>query len=124
MEVAVVYADAVIACDGVSSTVRRLAPNEPKIEDLFINQERSVWSGVNTNMNLFGKAAFYKGDGDKGGALHTVAVIFPAGLAGGVSWTVSLILMFRNRLYAYLYGYINPSIHLSINPSIHPSIHI
>ena len=54
-KVEVVYADAVLACDGVSSTVRRLAPNEPKMEDIFVSQERSVWRGVNANMNLFGK---------------------------------------------------------------------
>jgi 2-polyprenyl-6-methoxyphenol hydroxylase-like FAD-dependent oxidoreductase len=78
----IVRARAVLACDGVSSTVRKLAPREPKADSIFISQGKSVWRGVTSNIDVDQKATFYRGD------KNAVALVFPSGRPQTCSWSV------------------------------------
>ena len=84
---------AVLACDGVGSSVRRLAVKEPKASAVFTGEGRSVWRGVAPKINLGGKASFFKGGSSKGGSSKggdatSSGVVFPAGAAEGASWAI------------------------------------
>jgi 2-polyprenyl-6-methoxyphenol hydroxylase-like FAD-dependent oxidoreductase len=79
-----IQCQAIIAADGVGSTVRKLLESlgEPQADAIFLNERRSVWRGIAPNLNCNGRATFFRGD-----HLNS-ALVFPAGAEGGASWTV------------------------------------
>ena len=75
-----VAARVVLACDGASSTCRRLLPTEA--DDLLIDERKSVWRGQAVGLDTGGEATFYKDDAGRSG------LIFPAGVGQGSSWSL------------------------------------
>jgi len=71
----------VLAADGVGSTVRMLSPREPKAQAIFLKEERSVWRGIAPSIDCQGRATFFRSG-------TSSALVFPAGVQGGASWTV------------------------------------
>mmetsp|Transcript_24372 Transcript_24372/g.36158 ORF Transcript_24372/g.36158 Transcript_24372/m.36158 type:complete len:467 (+) Transcript_24372:123-1523(+) len=74
----------VIACDGTKSQVRAMLPNEL---DVLLAEEKSVWRGLAPNIDVHGKATFYRGTADENTQGRS-ALIFPGGRKVGASWTV------------------------------------
>lgn len=75
----------VLACDGTSSTVRRLSTAPAVVADrqrLLIDEGKSVWRGI-APIDARGRATFYKGEAGQS------ALLFPAGRSAGSCWTVT-----------------------------------
>ena len=81
---------AVVACDGVGSSVRRLAG------EVFAGDGRSVWRGVAPEIDLGGTVTFFQGEGDVTDGVRVRALdaatssggLAPAGVAGGAAWLI------------------------------------
>ena len=95
-EVLTVSCGAVLGCEGVGSTVRRLAAKEPKANEVFVDEGRSVWRGIAPGVDARNQATFYKGgastkmSNNRGasGAATSSAVVAPAGKDKGASWAI------------------------------------
>ena len=96
-EVLTVRCGAVLGCDGVGSSVRRLAAKEPKASEVFADEGRIVWRGIVPGVDLRNKATFFSGgastktDNNRGASSATTSsgLVFPAGgEAKGASWAL------------------------------------
>ena len=75
-----VSARLVLACDGTRSSVRELCPAEPT--ELLVEEGKSCWRGIAPSFDCDATATFYRSDEG------TSALLFPAGVDAGSSWTV------------------------------------
>ena len=69
------------ACAGTKSVVRSILPKEP---DVLLSEDKSVWRGMAPNIDVKGKATFYRGVATDDTAGRS-ALIFPGGRNAGSS---------------------------------------
>lgn len=81
-----VRAEIVLACDGASSMVRRLAPAGPRASELLLGTGKTAWRGIAPSAHARGIVTRFAGASKSGPML---GLTFPAGPGRGVSWTVT-----------------------------------
>jgi salicylate hydroxylase len=80
-----VRARLVLACDGVRSAARDMAPGGARAASVLRDEGKSVWRGIAPRVHVHGTATFFR---DPSGGSR-IAVLFPAGRGRGASWTVT-----------------------------------